>query len=127
VPNVLAELKGSEPSKDDSRVLHYQFKGFMVLVGKNAFSNERLIAEHPHRDCLHLHAMAARGSHVILCTNGKSDVSEDVIQYAAALALKNSHSQARTVSMSFLKNLEKIDDQPGLWKSKRSVSVEVLE
>jgi len=99
----------------------------MVLVGKNAFSNERMITEHPHRDCVHFHAMAARGSHVILCVEGKPAVDESVIQYAAALALKNSHSQARTVSMSFLKNLEKIDEQPGLWKSKRSVPVEVLE
>ena len=87
-----------------------------------------MISEHPHRDCLWFHAMAARGSHIILCQHEKGKPSDDVIQYAAALALKFSHSEARTVSVSLLRDVFKPDDAgPGIWKTRRPILVEVSE
>lgn len=125
---ILEGLRNDQPSKDDRRILNFQFKGYLVILGKNSFSNERIIADHAHRECLWLHAMAARGSHVILCLHERPEPGEDVIQYAAALALEHSHSQARTVSVSLLRDVFKPDDSGvGIWKTSKSMSVEVAE
>lgn len=123
---LLADLRDPRPYKDDRRVLHFQYNGYMVLVGKNSFSNERLVSEHPHRDCLWMHAMASRGSHVIVCVHGLPEPDEHVIQYAARLALHHSHSEARTVSVSLLRDVFKPEDGgPGVFKTTRPTAVEV--
>lgn len=99
----------------------------MILVGQNCFSNERLVAHHAHRDCLWMHAMAARGSHVVLCLNGNADPGDEVLQYAAKIALKHSHSEARTVSIALLKDVQKKDGFAiGVFKPSKSMTVEVL-
>lgn len=124
----LAALKDTTPRKNDDQVLSFQFKGYLVQVGQNSYSNERLVKEHPHRDCLWMHAMAARGSHVVLCFQGKEGADESVIQYAAHLALKHSHSEARTVSVAILKDVQKPEGfGMGAFKASRSVTVEVAE
>jgi hypothetical protein len=128
MPGVLAALRDDTPSKDDRRILNFQFKGYRVILGKNSFSNERIIAEHAHRECLWFHAMAARGSHVILCLYNLPEPTEDVLQYAAKLALDHSHSQARTVMVSLLRDVFKPEDAGiGIWKTSRNETVEVLE
>ena len=125
---ILEGLRNNTPTKDDRRILNFQHKGYMVMLGKNSFSNERLISDHPHRECLWLHAMAARGSHVILCLHERPEPSPDIIQFAARLALEHSHSQARTVSISLLKDLFKPEGSGvGIFKPSRSMSVEVEE
>src|SRR5579863_8912316 len=97
-------------------------------MGRNSYSNERIVKEHPHRDCLWLHAMAARGAHVILCTFQKLEPDTETLQQAAKLALKNSHSQARTVSISLLKDVFKPHESGiGIWKTRRAMSIEVDE
>lgn len=127
----LESLRNADPRKDDQNILTFQTSGFLILLGRNAFSNERLIADHPHKYCLWLHAMAARGSHVVLCIHkngeGQTDPTEDVIQYAARIALENSHSQARTVSIALLSDVYKPEGSGiGVWKTSRRTCVEVL-
>lgn len=125
---LLASLHDERPSKDDRRILNFQHEGYIVTLGKNSFSNERIIADHPHRECLWFHAMAARGSHVILCIHLRPEPTEEVIQYAARLALEHSHSQARTVSIALLKDVFKPEGSGiGIFKTSRSMSVEVAE
>lgn len=124
--SVLADLKDDRPHKDDRQVLSFQFQGYLILIGQNSYSNEKMVKEHPHRECLWMHAMAARGSHVVLCTHGKGDPSAGVLQYAAGLALKHSHSEARTVSVAFLKDLAKPDHFGiGVFKPSKSMTLEV--
>lgn len=126
---ILSSLRDNAPAKDDRRILHFQNQGYLVIVGKNSFSNERIIIHHQtHPECLWLHAMAARGSHVILCSHGKPEPPESVIQFAAALAIRHSHSQARTVYVSLLRDVFKPEDSGiGIWKSSKFLSVEVPE
>ena len=127
VSETITRLKSDVPSKNDHQVLSFQFHGYIILIGQNAFSNERLVSDHPHRQCYWMHAMAAAGSHVILCSNGKADPTDDVIQHAAKLALRHSHSQASTVSMAILKDIFKPEGYGmGVFKVRRSVPVEVL-
>ena len=124
----LAFLHNDTPSKDDRRILNFQHEGYMIIVGKNSFSNERIISDHPHRECLWLHAMAARGSHVILCIHERPEPEESIIQYAAKLALKHSHSEVHTVSMALLRDMIKPERSAvGVWKPTRAVSIEVDE
>jgi len=128
VSKTLTELRDDTPTKDDRRILNFQHQGYIIILGKNSFSNERIIGEHPHRECLWLHAMAARGSHVILCIHDRPEPTEEVIGYAAKLALEHSHSQARTVSVSLLRDVFKPEGSGvGIWKTSRSTSVEVEE
>lgn len=127
MPNpVLDALRQEGPAKDVWKSLSFQKQGFMITVGRNSFTNERIVAEHPHRDCFWFHALAAPGSHVILCVDGHPNPSEDVLAYAAALALKFSHSEARSVSASVLRDVFKPDDAgPGIWKTRRPIPMEV--
>ena len=121
-------LRQEGPAKDEWKIVCFQKGGFSITVGRNSFSNERLVSEHPHRDCLWMHAMASRGSHVVLCLHGLAAPSDDVLQYAAALALKFSHSEARTVSVSLLRDVFKPDNAGiGIWKTRRPILVEVSE
>lgn len=125
---VLAALHDDRPAKDDRRILNFQTQGYHLTLGKNSFSNERIVSDHPHRGCLWFHAMAARGAHVILCIEGLPEPSESVLQFAARLALENSTSQARTVSVSLLRDVFKPEGgRIGVWKTSRSESIEVLE
>lgn len=124
--SVLFELRTS--AEDDRRILNFKVSGYSVSLGKNSYSNERIVKDHPHRDCLWMHAMAARGSHVILCIFQMPEPDPAVIQYAAKLAIEHSHSQARTVSVSHLKDVFKPHESGiGIWKTRRSMSIEVEE
>lgn len=123
---VLASLKDDSPRKNDQDIATFQYRGYIVLVGMNAYSNEHLVADHPHKDCLWMHAMAARGSHVVLCSHSHEEPGEDVIQYAAKLALKNSHSEARTVSVAYLRDVYKPDGYGiGVFKPGKSAPLDV--
>ena len=125
---ILAGLRDDAPTKDDRRILNFQHEGYLIILGKNSFSNDKMIQAHTHKECLWFHAVAARGSHVILCLHDRPEPDETIIQYAAKLALKHSHSQAATVSVSLLRDVFKPDGAGiGVWKSSRMTSVEVDE
>lgn len=129
MPNAILEgLRDDRPSKDDHRILNFQHKGYLIILGKNSFSNERIVLDHAHRECLWMHAMAARGSHVILCIHDRTEPDEEILQFAARIALEHSHSQARTVSVSLLRDVFKPEGSgTGIWKTTKSVSIEVEE
>ena len=123
---LIQKLHDEAPRKDDRNILTFQSEGYLILVGRNAYSNERLIADHPHRDCLWMHAMAARGSHVVLCIHDLQEPSESVLQYAMKLALDHSHSEARTVAIALLRDVFKPEGGgTGVWKASRYESREV--
>lgn len=125
---ILAELSRDRPTKDDRRILNYQHKGYAIVLGKNSFSNERIVLEHPHRECIWMHAMAARGSSVILCIHDRPEPDEEVMNHAGSLALKHSHSETRTVLVSILKDVFKPEGSGvGIWKANPSASMEVTK
>jgi len=73
-----------------------------------------------------MHAMAAPGSHVVICIHERPDPPEEVLQFAGRLALRNSRSEARTVSVALLSDLYKPEDVgPGVWKRRKEFSLEV--
>lgn len=128
--SLLSQLESpSNPQKDVNNVLTIQIEGFVALVGKNAFSNERMIADHKerHAKCLWLHALAAGGSHVILCLDGCDSVPDEVIKQAAKLALEYSRSRGTTVRLARLETLFKPEGAgTGVWRAKHFTVLEAI-
>ena len=60
--------------------------GFKVYVGKNNVQNEYLSLKFAAKDDLWFHAQKIHGSHVILKTEGKDDIPDEVIYKCAELA-----------------------------------------
>lgn len=121
-------VQQSLPRKDDDRINIKEFSGFLIYVGKNAVTNERIVTEHEHRDCLWLHAAGAKGSCVILCHCGKErEFTDDSIQFAGALALKHSRSQARLVIFARLSDVIKMPrSSAGVFLSTKRVQIEIV-
>jgi len=68
----------------------FEFKGYKILVGRNAEANDKLTLKFSYKDDLWLHAKDVAGSHVLIkCQSGKS-FPKDVIEFAAGLAAYNS-------------------------------------
>ena len=92
-------------------------KGYRVLVGRNNRQNDKLtMKDADHRD-LWFHTQKIHGSHVILCTEGKT-VDDDTIVEAAKIAAY--YSQAREsgnvpVDYTPVKNVKKpAGSRPGM-------------
>lgn len=84
--------------------------GFRVLVGRNNRQNDHLTLKDANYRDLWLHTQKIHGSHVILCTNGQREPSQDDIMEAAKLAAF--YSQAREsanvpVDYTMVKNVKK--------------------
>ena len=67
--------------------------GYKVYVGKNNMQNEYLSLKFADRNDLWFHAQKIHGSHVILKTEGKEDIPEEVIYECAKLAKENSKAK----------------------------------
>lgn len=96
------------PGKDDGNIVVREFNGFMVYVGQNALTNEKIVRDHQHRECCWLHALGSRGSHVILCHAGiHPTFTDEAIRFAAELAIRFSRSRGKSVMYSRLENVIK--------------------
>lgn len=86
----------------------YEMNGIEILVGKNNIQNEKLTLKEAKKTYTWLHTKNVHGSHVII----KSDtVPDDVLLYAATLAVK--HSQGKNsskveVDYTLVKNVHKL-------------------
>jgi predicted ribosome quality control (RQC) complex YloA/Tae2 family protein len=68
----------------------FDFKGFRILVGRNAQANDELTLRHSYKEDLWLHAKDVSGSHVIVKHQAGKKFPKDVIERAAQLAAYNS-------------------------------------
>ena len=68
----------------------FEFKGYKILVGRNAESNDKLTLKYSYKDDLWLHAKDVAGSHVLVKYQSGKNFPKDVIEYAAGLAAYNS-------------------------------------
>jgi predicted ribosome quality control (RQC) complex YloA/Tae2 family protein len=68
----------------------FEFKGFKILVGRNAEANDKLTLKYSYKDDLWLHAKDVAGSHVLIKYQSGKNFPKDVIEYAAGLAAYNS-------------------------------------
>ena len=128
-PNTLIDQLDQEsaPSKDDKNVMAFEFEGYMIYVGRNALSNERIVKHHPHRECVWFHALGAKGSHVILCHGAvHENFTDGAIRKAGQLALRFSRSQARSVLYARLNNVVKTADSGlGVFHPTKTTQIDV--
>ena len=68
----------------------FEFKGYKILVGRNAEANDKLTLKYSYKDDLWLHAKDVAGSHVLIKYQSGKNFPKDVIEYAAGLAAFNS-------------------------------------
>lgn len=96
----------------------YWFKGYKVMVGRNARQNDELVRNSSSHD-LWFHVRNYAGAHVVIVTDGRPDrVPGDVTEKAAQLAAYNSkakNSTKATVSYTQAKYVDKPKGaKPGL-------------
>lgn len=91
--------------------------GHQIYVGRNGRQNDQLIRD-AHPDDLWLHAKDRPGSHVVIKSDRKGDVPDDVLQRAAELAAYHSKGRDATrveVTYTLIKHLKKPKGaRPGL-------------
>lgn len=113
----LKKVYKSNKKRDDlpAEPIKYEFNGTEILVGRNNLQNDKLTLKIAKKSYTWLHTKKIHGSHVII----KSDtVSDDLLYYAATLAVK--HSQAKNsskveVDYTLVKNVHKeIGAKPGM-------------
>jgi predicted ribosome quality control (RQC) complex YloA/Tae2 family protein len=75
----------------------FEFKGYKILVGRNAESNDKLTLKYSYKDDLWLHAKDVAGSHVLIKYQAGKNFPKDVIEYAAELAAYNSKRKNETL------------------------------
>lgn len=89
----------TEHRQQEEELPYRQFtiEGFVVLVGKNAKSNDTLIREYSWKEDLWLHAKDVSGSHVIIKHQAGKNYPKSVIEKAARLAAY--YSKRKTESL----------------------------
>ena len=91
--------------------------GHQVYVGRNGRQNDQLIRD-AHPDDIWLHAKGRPGSHVVIKSDRKGDVPDEVLTRAAELAAYHSKGRDATrveVTYTFVKHLKKPKGaRPGL-------------
>jgi predicted ribosome quality control (RQC) complex YloA/Tae2 family protein len=75
------------------QVERVEFRGHVLLVGRNNVGNDRIVRELAAPDDLWLHAQGIPGSHVLVKKAAGAEVPPEVIEEAARLAVL--HSRAR--------------------------------
>ena len=93
----------------------FNFNNYVILLGKDALSNDYLSTTMAKPEDLWFHASKVPGSHVVIQSQG-ADIPEDVIKFAAELAAKNSKSKVSpTVVIYCLAKYvtKKLDMEPG--------------
>lgn len=71
----------------------FDFGGYEIRVGKNAADNDELTLKYSYKEDLWLHARGVTGSHVIIKHQAGKTIPQQVINYAAELAVQ--YSKAR--------------------------------
>lgn len=99
----LYESKGKLPIKT------VEFNGFQIIYGKSAEANEEVTFNLSDPNDIWLHTSGVPGSHVIIKVKDV-EPTDDIIKYAAILAVNNSKSQSNI--------------QPVIWTRAKYVSKE---
>ncbi len=74
----------------------FDYKGWKILVGKGAESNDLLTFKKASPDDIWLHVQGSPGSHVVIRCSSGSEVPNDVLEYAASLAAYYSKARMNT-------------------------------
>lgn len=74
----------------------FEFEGYEIRVGKNAADNDELTLKYSYKEDLWLHARGVTGSHVVIKHQAGKTIPQQVISYAAQLAVQYSKARNQT-------------------------------
>lgn len=94
----ISKKKNKEPEGNEPFYHTYSFKGYQILVGKNAKRNDQLTFQVAKKDDLFLHAKDTSGSHVIIKKKSNQNFPESVIERAASMAAYYSKNKNEALS-----------------------------
>lgn len=119
-------LREKKNQTEDQQLPYRKFvlDGYEIYVGKHADSNEKLLNYYSDKNDWWLHAKDVSGSHVIVRSQGKATLPENILEKAASLAAyysKNRKQSLVTVTYTLRKFVRKIK---GADKGKVTVSNE---
>ncbi len=84
------------------QVERIEFRGYVLLVGRNNVGNDRIVRELAAPDDLWLHAQGIPGSHVLVKKPSGAELPAEVIEEAARLAVLNSKAKGASNVSVFL-------------------------
>ncbi len=128
LPSSIADLDaGDIPRKDDGKIREVEFMGYKIYAGGNAYSNESLVRNHPHKSCFWLHAWKKKGPHIIVCFEGKDPPPESVFRRAAYLAVLISPEDPHpSVNVAPLTDVYKENEEEvGKWRTWRKEKIQL--
>ncbi len=78
------KTKMAKSAKEGSPII-YEYKGYIIAVGKNNYQNDKLTFKTANGGDIWLHALDYHGSHVVIFTDGTTP-QDDVITFAGELS-----------------------------------------
>jgi len=106
-----------------------EFRGYTILVGRNNVGNDRIIKELSAPDDLWLHAQGIPGSHVLVKRLAGKEVSREVIEEAARLAVYHSKAKGSRNTPVFLAEARHVSKfkgaKPGLVRIAKYTTISV--
>lgn len=112
------QKKGQQRQKKAKPLRYISSDGYEILVGKSNLQNDELTLRTAEPTDLWLHTKEIPGSHVIIRTNGQSELPEATMEEAANLAAfysKAKHSSMVPVDYTQRKNIKKPNGaKPGM-------------
>jgi len=101
------EAKNNKPN-----IKKVEFSGFTLQYGRDAQSNDILTFEIANDDDVWMHAKGVPGSHVVIKVDEKLP-TEDVLNFAAQIAVKNSKSSQENFEVVYCKR-KFVKKEPGM-------------
>ena len=94
--------KKKQAPKNEFKLSYINIDGYNVYIGKNNIQNDYLSLKFADKNDYWFHTQKIHGSHVILKTNGNTDVPDEVLTKCAILAKENSKaSNSSNVPIDF--------------------------
>ena len=109
IENKIIRKKTSDKKLRPAPFQSEKFEDFEIFYGKNNRQNEEVTLRVAQKTDIWLHVKNYPGAHVVIKTAGR-EVPQNVLEYAAKIALKNSGAAAQKrgeVDYTFIKNVKK--------------------
>jgi len=103
--------KKSKNDKDSLKLESRAVLGYTVFIGKNNIQNDYLSLKFAENNDIWFHTQKIHGSHILLKTNGETDIEEDVLIECAKIAAQNSKASESSnipVDYCFARHVKKV-------------------
>lgn len=91
--NLKKQVPEKQSEQERKPYREFTYKSWHIWVGKSAKDNDDMTFHHAHKNDLWLHVRHSTGSHVIVRREGKPNIPNEIIEYAASLAARYSEEK----------------------------------